>query len=400
MKIKYIEMDISLPVESLISDPDYDTIIVLVMWRYIPLGELKFICKPGFLLTSDIILNEAYERFGEQLYVKGITGSLEWEKEERKLPPVSVIICTRDRPQLLERCLRSLKELDYYDYEIIVVDNCSKDPEVKAIAEKYEAVYCREDRPGLDNARNAGIKAAVFDIVAFIDDDATAGRGWLRGIARGFTDQEIMAVTGLVVPQSLETIAQIQFERYGGMGKGFQPFTISRICQNQKELFFSSGWGVGANMAFRKKIFSLIGDFNPALDVGTPASGGGDIEFFFRVVHQGYRLRYEPSAMVRHLHRNDIHLLRKQVYNNGKSFPAYLLTAGEYAKESRFDLLVFGLKNWLLQWVILRLIKTSFKFRKDEFRLAFSEFLGALSSIPAYLRSRRNTRKYNITGTK
>ncbi|MGE5496445.1 MAG: glycosyltransferase [Syntrophothermus sp.] len=312
MKIKYIEVDRSLPVDSVTADPDYDTIIILVMWRYTPLGELKFIYQPGCVLSSDIILNEAYERFGELLYVKGITGSLDWDKKGEKLPPVSVIICTRERAQLLERCLRSLKELDYSDYEIIVVDNCSNDPEVKTIAERYSAVYRREDRPGLDNARNAGIKAASFDIVAFIDDDASAGKGWLRGIARSFMDPEIMAVTGLVVPQSLETMAQIQFERFGGMGKGFQPFTISRISQNQKELFFSSGWGVGANMAFRKEIFSAIGEFNPALDAGTPAAGGSDIEFFFRVVHNGYRLRYEPSAMVKHLHRNDMQSLKNE----------------------------------------------------------------------------------------
>ncbi len=48
-------------------------------------------------------------------------------------------------------------------------------------------------------------------------------------------------------------------------------------------------YGTGANMAFRREVFDRIGPFDPALDVGTPARGGGDLEMFFRVLKHGPR---------------------------------------------------------------------------------------------------------------
>jgi hypothetical protein len=84
-----------------------------------------------------------------------------------------------------------------------------------------------------------------------------------------------MAVTGLVLPAELESPAQVAFERYGGMGKGFVPKTTRRAALADRSLLWASQWGVGTNMAFRRALFAEIGGFDPALDVGTPAGGGG-----------------------------------------------------------------------------------------------------------------------------
>jgi hypothetical protein len=200
-----------------------------------------------------------------------------------------------------------------------------------------------------------------------------------------------MAVTGLVLPSELETPAQNDFERYGGMGKGFEGRTIRPDGAPDRMLLWASSWGVGTNMAFRKAIFAAVGDFDVALDVGTPTSGGGDIEFFYRTVAAGYSLRYEPSALVHHTHRRDMTSLMRQIYNNGRSFPAYLLTVARRHPSQRKTVVWFGLRGWAWGWLLKRLIKSLVIRDRWTFRFALTELKGALSGPGAYVVSHRKS---------
>ena len=151
--------------------------------------------------------------------------------------PISVVVCTRDRPQDLERCLRALLALDYPDFEVLVVDNASQNDETAAVAARLGVRSVREDRPGLDWARNRGIAETRHSIIAFVDDDARPDSLWLAAIASAFVDPEVDAVTGLVAPLELETSAQRLFEfTYGGMGKGFAPRTFHRDRNSRRRV--------------------------------------------------------------------------------------------------------------------------------------------------------------------
>lgn len=304
--------------------------------------------------------------------------------DENLLPPISVIVCTRDRPHYLKRCLSALRQLDYPTYEVIVVDNCSQDPTIEVIVADSGFHYVREENPGLDRARNRGISEARHGIVAFIDDDALATPAWLRGIKEGFTDSGIMVVTGMVLPAEIETLAQSNFEAYGGMSKGLVSFTIRREEISERRLYWASGWGVGANMAFRRSLFEAIGTFDVALDMGTPTNGGGDIEFFYRTVAAGYALRYEPSALVYHTHRRSITALDMQIYNNGRGFGAYLLTVARNEPMKRRQTLWFALRSWIWPWLIYRFVRSILIGDKWTRHYAFIELRGAISAPRAY----------------
>src|SRR3954451_6054233 len=89
-------------------------------------------------------------------------------------PPISVIVCTRDRPEPLARCLAALAQLDYPAYEIVVIDNASRDHAAATIAASFGARCIREEWSGLDWARNRGWTEARHSIIAFTDDDAQA----------------------------------------------------------------------------------------------------------------------------------------------------------------------------------------------------------------------------------
>jgi GT2 family glycosyltransferase len=154
-------------------------------------------------------------------------------------------------------------------------------------------------------------------------------------------------------------------------------------------LLWASNFGVGANMAFRREIFRSIGFFDPALDVGTPSGGGGDVEMFHRLVANGNTLVYEPAALVWHQHRRQAAGLRKLIFDNGRSFGGYLLTCMRKENLSRGSILYFAVRHWLWAWLIYRLLKPGSYPRS----LVWIELTGALLSPLAYLLAQANARR-------
>jgi len=303
--------------------------------------------------------------------------------------PISVVVCTRDRPDQLADCLHALLALDYPDYEVVVVDNASRSDDTARLVADLPVRYVREERPGLDWARNRGIAEARHDIVAFTDDDVRPDRHWLSAIARAFAASEVMAVTGFVAPAELETSAQMTFEfGYGGMSHGFRRRVIRRDSLTTRELLWASAFGTGANMAFRREAFARVGPFDVALDVGTPSGGGGDVEMFHRLLARGHTLVYEPAALVWHTHRRDAASLRQLVRNNGRSFGAYLITCARNRTLSRRSILHFAIRYWLGGWILRRLCRPG-KFPRH---LVALELAGALLSPLAYQTAQRRAR--------
>lgn len=302
---------------------------------------------------------------------------------------ISIIICTRNRAPKLKSCLQSISLLAYQNYEVIVVDNAPDDDSTRQVAEAWGARYILEEKKGLDRARNKGISEAKNELVAFTDDDVRVDAFWLKNINRNFSNPGVMCVTGCVGPEAIDTWAQEVFElHYGGMGHGFERKFIRREKMNEERLLWASNFGIGANMSFRKKIFESIGGFDPALDLGTPSNGGGDIEMFHRLVVKGNLLVYDPSVFVWHQHRDNWKDLEKQVYNNGRSMGCFLVGCFLKRTVSRSIVLKFWLKDWWYHWALKNLLSPRSKIPK---RLALQEIAGMISSPFAYFRSRRQS---------
>jgi glycosyltransferase involved in cell wall biosynthesis len=398
MLTEFAEVDLTKPLQPVYVDRRYSRLCVLVRWGYLPLGMLHLPCRPDLRIFSvEELRSQILSTLGWTLWEQAVSGTLSKLDggPNRSLPPISVVVCTRDRPLSLERCLQALTQVDYPAFEVVVIDNCSRDTAVAQVVARSGCRYVREDIPGLDWARNRGIKEAKYDIIVYLDDDALAAPGWLRGVAHGFEDPEVMAVTGMVLPAEIETPAQGAFEGYGGMGKGFVPFAVRRDELGDRDLLWASKWGVGANMAFRRSLFEAVGNFDVALDVGTPTNGGGDIEFFHRAVAAGYVLRYEPAAMVRHVHRRDDGELKRQIYNNGRAFGAYLLTVAHNAPHKRAASAVLwaALRWWVWDWLLRRLIRSLIRRDGWTFRFALTELRGCCSALWAYRESRKVARR-------
>ena len=317
--------------------------------------------------------------------------------EPREDPPsVTVAVCTRDRTSQLTACLDALRQLDYpAELDVVVVDNAPKTAATEALvrAEYPGMRYIREPRPGLNHARNRAIAEARGEIIAFTDDDTIVDPGWVRALARAFAaGPDVMALTGLVVPYELETEAQILFEQYGGFGRGFGrcwyrmgPDGTKRTARR----YAGAGrFGTGANMAFRRSVFGAIGDFDPALDVGTVTNGGGDLEMFFRVLKEGHTLVYEPRAIVRHRHRSDYPRLREQIANNGVGFYSYLARSARAYPDERPGLYRFG-AWWFWWWSVRRLLWSLVHPGRIPRDLIVAELRGSLAGTRRYAAARR-----------
>ena len=240
-------------------------------------------------------------------------------------PTITAVICTRDRPDDLARALEAITRSEGLS-EIIVVDNAPTSDATRRVVESFPEVrYVLEERPGLDRARNRGLAEARGDVVAFTDDDAVVDPSWAVALADAFGDDAgVWAVTGLVVPLELATTAQRWFETQGGFGRGNRRSWHHVDLTDPNDLggqFLGAGrFGTGANMAFRRLRLIEIGGFDPALDVGTPTGGGGDLNAMFEVLHHGGVLVYEPRAIVQHRHRREIAELYRQMIGNGGIF--------------------------------------------------------------------------------
>ena len=297
---------------------------------------------------------------------------------------MTIAVCTRNRASQLAQCLAALDALDYPPslLDILVVDNAPVDDSTRDLVARHPRMrYVCEPRPGLDHARNRAAIDAAGDIVAYTDDDVCVDPGWARAIERAFDEErDAAAVTGLVVPDELDTPAQILFERYGGFGRGFDRHVYRAVDVDAVvgQYGGTGRFGTGANMAFRRSFLLTAGLFDPALDVGTPANGGGDLEMFLRVLKRGCALVYEPSAIVRHRHRRAYADLRRQIANNGLGFYAYLARTARAYPEERGAVWRLGLW-WLWWWNLRRLARGLLPGAAVPLDLVIAELKGSLA---------------------
>lgn len=260
----------------------------------------------------------------------------------KRAPSCTVIICTRKRPEELQRSLASLAVQDHPSFSVLVVDNSIGDEATAAVVQSFKPKlnisYMIETRPGLSRARNTGLRSALSgDIVAWLDDDEVADPMWLSELCRAFDRHpEIVGASGVVVPAELLTSAQIWFEQFGGhsKGRGFAPQIFSPdTWEDQHPLYPLPPFGVGANMAFRIGALRRIGGFDEALGAGTPAQGSEDTKMFSDLMRAGGSVAYWPTALTRHFHRRDLDGLRRQMRGYGSGLTAFY-TASVLAKPS------------------------------------------------------------------
>lgn len=259
--------------------------------------------------------------------------SSELKKSSPLEAPITAVICTRERPDQLRECLTALSRQDHPNYEVVVVDNApTTDATTSVVNQMSHRLPVRrvvEPRPGLARARNVGLREATSGLIAFLDDDELPDEHWLSELSAGFqVAGDVGCVTGMILPASLETPAQVWFDKYADHTKSrgltqavFDPSSRS----SQHPLYPLPPFGAGGNMAFRREAITAVGGFDPALGAGTPTKAAEDTAAFADVMLEGYRLVYRPAALVWHQHYQEFADLHRQLYGYGSGLTTYFV---------------------------------------------------------------------------
>jgi O-antigen biosynthesis protein len=258
------------------------------------------------------------------------------EARERMLdraPFMSVVVPTRERPQRLDACLGALTAVKYPAFEVIVVDNAPSSSATQEVVERWASgkvpvTYLREDRPGASAARNKGMRAASGGLVAFADDDIIVDPAWLAALAEAFEVVEnVGCVTGPVLPLQYETPAQVWMEQFAEFRTGFsrEVFDLEQHRSHRPLYPYNPGvFGSGGSMAFRRTALERVGGFDTALGPATRARAGEELAAFLAVILEGYRIVFEPAALVRHAEILEYEALQDRAHAYGIGLSAFL----------------------------------------------------------------------------
>lgn len=227
------------------------------------------------------------------------------DEARRGWPRVSVVVCAYNAADTLDDNLQSLERLTYPDYEIIVVNDGSRD-DTGAIARAHPRVRVIETpNQGLSAARNVGLAEATGEIVAYTDADTRVDRDWLTFLVQPFLTSDVVGSGGPnVVPADDPPIAQCIARAPGGPT---HVLLDDRIAEHVP----------GCNMAFKRDALLAIGGFNPIY-----LRAGDDVDVCWRLQARGWKIGFASSALVWHHHRASVKAYwRQQVgYGEGETW--------------------------------------------------------------------------------
>ena len=218
-----------------------------------------------------------------------------------RTPRVSVVVCSYNGGRTLEHCIQSLLDIDYPNYEVIVVDDGSTD-ETGAILARYpQLTAIHQKNLGLGEARNVGLRAATGDVIAYTDSDCVVDRDWLTYAVAVLEQSDAAAVGGPNLTPNDGRIAACVDAAPG------QPTHVLESDQVAEHI-------PGCNMFFRRTALEAINGFDPQF-----RKAGDDVDVCWRLQQAGYWITFASSAFVWHHRRPRPRAYLKQQIGYGEA---------------------------------------------------------------------------------
>lgn len=205
---------------------------------------------------------------------------------------VSVVVVSRDRPAALKRCVTGLSQLQYPNFEIVVVADPVGISGLGDVAGLIKIVAF--DEPNVSAARNAGVGAASGEIIAFIDDDAVPEPTWLTYLTEPFEQAEVAAVGGFVRGRN-----GISFQWKARTLDALGQASDIAVDENSVTVLTPKMGGAikteGTNMAVRRDVLVSLGGFDAAY-----AFYLDETDLNMRLAGAGHLTAIAPLAQVHH----------------------------------------------------------------------------------------------------
>jgi GT2 family glycosyltransferase len=213
-------------------------------------------------------------------------------------PKISVIICTRDRPDLIGQAVESVASCVYSDFDLQIMDQSTTDatervirPMVARFADQCRISYHHLDQAGLSRSYNEGFRECDGSLIACTDDDVVVPTDWLTNIARAFEGDPVAGLLYGQVrePDSLKqdgiVIPTLKWDRR------------ERLVQKDRNFKI---WGMGADMAIRRDLLDDIVGFDETMGGGAPLRSSQDFDLALRAYRANRAILLEPSVTVDH----------------------------------------------------------------------------------------------------
>jgi glycosyltransferase involved in cell wall biosynthesis len=290
-------------------------------------------------------------------------------RPDTKLVRVSVIIPTLNRREHLSKCLQSLAEQTYRDFEVVVADGGSADGTGELVA-SLRAKLVTQSRAYIPNAENCGVSAAKGEIIAFTDDDVVVPRNWLEEIMKTYRDCRADGVGGAIIEvgrtPEVRTPSRLRYLN--------RLFSIV-VCENKRfetGLVLRSGHVTanfvrmkancmtvdhlcGCNMSFRRRVFEVIGLFD---EIYEQTAYRFETDFCLRARAARFVLIYNPNVFVyhypsQHVSRPRGRRLGHTLFSNMRNDTLFILRGRRHIKNFSWTRFVFrqvfqaGTNLWL-----------------------------------------------------
>ncbi|MGE0159905.1 MAG: glycosyltransferase [Gemmatimonadales bacterium] len=221
-------------------------------------------------------------------------------------PKVSVVVCAYDAAATIGACLESLRRLTYPSYEVVVVDDGSRDAtgEIAREAARKHAELRVVEVPngGLGAARNVGLAHATGEIVAYTDADVEVDPDWLSYLVQPLLSSDVVGVGGPnVVPPDDPWMSQCVARAPGGP---IHVMLDDRIAEHVP----------GCNMAFWRDALLAVDGFNPVY-----VRAGDDVDICWRLQARKLAIGFSPAALVWHHHRSSVRAYWRQQVGYGEA---------------------------------------------------------------------------------
>jgi GT2 family glycosyltransferase len=290
-----------------------------------------------------------------------------------QLPPTSLIICSRNRQDMLRDTIQSVLQGDELPAEIVIIDQSDSPDEVlrqQMTGQDSNVRYIWSRTRGLSRANNLGIATARHDILVFTHDDVFVERDWFSAMIQALVEAGSEAVVTSGVLLSNE-----------GREDGFQ---LTKKVEEQEEVYEGRlGKDVlpGLSIGLHRSAFTEVGFMDERMGPGTPFPAAEDNDLGFRLLESGYHILYLPEAVLyhrawrtesdylplrwaygvgqggfyaKHLSFRDRYMLRRMlwdVWRHGRRIPGRILhrdRRGLYSDSIYVSALLYGTFRWLL----------------------------------------------------
>ncbi len=229
-----------------------------------------------------------------------------------RAPAASFIVCTRNRAEALEACIRSIEAASRahpsMTSELVVVDNGSTDDTAERVARiaassSIAIIPVLERRPGLAAARNTGMERSRGRILIFIDDDCEVDLYYLRDLEQHYATGEHPVIRGGRV--ELGNAADL-------------PFTIKRSPDPARFTpdVHPGGFILGCNMTMHREVARCVGRFDERFGAGSVLQSAEDTDYLVRAFQLGIPIEYVPDMNVLHYHGRDTREAIERLHRN------------------------------------------------------------------------------------